>query len=64
MSKQRVKIGNAWYDETYSRDGRRVLKRDYVRMDGEEMECKHGEIYVKGYTKKDGTHVDGYCKKK
>ena len=63
MSKQRVRIGNAWYDETYSRDGR-VLKRDYVGMDGEEKKCRSGEIYVRGYTKKDGIHVKGYCKRR
>lgn len=24
--------------------------------------CKKGETYVKGYTKKDGTKVKGYCR--
>ena len=63
-NKSRVRIGNAWYDETYSRDGSRVLQRDYVGMVGEVNRCEHGEVYVKGYTKKDGTRVDGYCKRR
>jgi hypothetical protein len=25
--------------------------------------CKSGETYIKGYTKKDGTKVKGYCRK-
>jgi hypothetical protein len=25
--------------------------------------CKAGETYIKGYTKKDGTKVKGYCRK-
>ena len=63
-NKRRIKIGNAWYDETYSRDGRRVERRDYVGMAGEVEKCGPGKEYVKGYIKKDGTHVPGYCKRK
>ena len=63
MSKNRVRIGNAYYDETYSRDGSRVLQRDYVGMVGEVGRCGSGEVYVKGYRKKDGTYVEGYCRK-
>ena len=61
-NKSRVRIGNAYYDETYSRDGSSVLRRDYVGMVGEVNRCEHGEVYVN--TKKDGTRVDGYCKRK
>jgi len=27
------------------------------------VKCKKGEKWVKGYTKKDGTKVKGYCRK-
>ena len=73
MSKNRVRIGNAYYDETYSRDGSRVLRRDYVGMVNEEGRCGEGFHWVKGYNKvvyegatRGSTgmaHVKGHCAK-
>ena len=37
------------------------MKKDSGMMMG--MKCAKGQTYVKGYKKKDGTLVKGYCKK-
>jgi hypothetical protein len=40
------------------------MKTDPSMMkSSKQWHCSKGETYIKGYTKKDGTKVKGYCRK-